>query len=238
MTTTALTPTPRQLSIALRTACARIGIDPAMLATVASITPYIKDKFHLSTQVAIDYLRLSANPEARKVLAMVDCRELRAADRKALTLEAYCLAAGVPPMNIIEILGGVLIRLGAQESSVIAAVHHPAVVARTVEQALGGDTKSQSLLYKASGFLPTPKGSTTTIQIGGQQPAAAAPAASVVAPPPEQTIRKLTDRFNESRQQAALPSAPAATEPQEYIEDATESEEADTEAEADEADEE
>jgi len=61
--------------------------------------------------------------------------------------------------------------------------------------------EDRATLHKATGFLPSPKGAQTNIQVVQHASATAnAQAASVAAPPPEQTIRRLVDRFNDARQ--------------------------------------
>jgi hypothetical protein len=64
----------------------------------------------------------------------------------------------------------------------------------------------RKMLFQHSGFLPTPKGSQTTVAITQNVQASAVPQ-FVAAPRPEETIRRLSDRFNEAR---GLPSIPAA----------------------------
>jgi hypothetical protein len=92
-------------------------------------------------------------------------------------------------------LVGVLVRVGAQQSAVIAAVHQPAIVAKH------GRSGTCSLRISASASYSTrppasclqPKGSQTSIKVvqqqsQGQQQGTAA--GLTAAPPPEQTIRQ------------------------------------------------
>jgi len=136
--------------------------------------------------------------------------------RRALPIEAFCVAAGVSPLKILEVLTATLVRLGAQASTVIAAVNHPRVVEKTVEMALTDDgVKDREMLHKHANFLPTPAGAKTSIVV---TQTATAQAAAVPAPPPEQTIRRLADRFNlartlpESASTTPMPAAPPVTD--------------------------
>jgi hypothetical protein len=103
------------------------------------------------------------------------------------------------------------------QAQIIAALWHPLVVQKTIDLALDDAAKAkdslaaQMVLHKATGFLPMPKGAQTIISImqNAQAPAATQP---VAAPRPEETIRRVSDRFNELR---ALPPAVQRAFPQE-----------------------
>jgi len=142
------------------------------------------------------YLAASDDPEAVRVRNVYHA--IPNYLRRALPVEAYCLAAGVAPHRILEILTACVLRLGAQASSIIAAVNHPRVVAKTIDVALTDDgVKDREMLHKHANFLPTPAGAKTSIVV--TQNATANAQAAAVAPPPEQTIRRLADRFNLAR---------------------------------------
>lgn len=143
------------------------------------------------------YLAASEAEEARKVLAVR--ASIPAICSKALPIEAFCLAASVSPLRILEILTATCVRMGAQASTLIAAINHPRVVEKTVEMALtDAGTEDRATLHKHAGFLPIARGPQTTVNVNASASANAA-AQVVAAPPPEQTIRRLTDRFNAIR---------------------------------------
>jgi hypothetical protein len=156
------------------------------------------------TQSWPHYLSSSDHADAKKVL--LTYHGIQVSLRKVLPIEAFCVAAGVSPLTILGILTGEIVRMGAQASTIIAAVNHPRVVQKSVEMALTDDgLADRTLLAKATGFLPTPKGSQTQINIAANANATAAPQIAVVAPPPEATIRRAVDRFNDAK---GLPPAP------------------------------
>jgi hypothetical protein len=162
------------------------------------------------------YLASSDHADAKKVLQAYF--GLQASLRRTLPIEAFCVAASVSPLTILGILTGEIVRMGAQASSIIAAVNSPRVVQKSVEMALTDDgIEDRTLLAKATGFLPSPKGSQTNIhvQTNASAAATAAPQIAVVAPPPEQTIRRVVDRFNDARTLPATPmrELPAAEPP-------------------------
>jgi hypothetical protein len=151
-----------------------------------------------------------------RLLAMSDIPEaLRLADlyysqatifRDELPLEAYCYAADINPLRVVEWLTAILVRQGVQASTMLAATWHPAVVKKTIDMALTDKgTAERAMLHKATGFLPTPKGSQTIVNV---QPGSANAPVVVVAPSPEKTISQLAGAFNEER---GLPPPPVVT---------------------------
>jgi len=153
------------------------------------------------------YLSSSDHADAKKVL--LTYHGLHIYLRKVIPIEAFCVAAGVSPLTILGILTGEIVRMGAQASTIIAAVNHPRVVQKSVEMALTDDgLADRTLLAKATGFLPTPKGSQTNINIAANATAQAAPQIVVVAPPPEATIRRAVDRFNDAKELPPAPNLP------------------------------
>jgi hypothetical protein len=142
------------------------------------------------------YLHASDDPEAKKVISVY--YSVPGWVRSALPVEAFCLASTVSTSRILEILTGVCVRLGAQASTIIAAVSHPSVVQHNVERALDHDgEKWTEMLHRATGFIPVPKGSQTNITV--TQNASATTAVAVSAPSPETTIRTLAEAFNQRR---------------------------------------
>ena len=102
-------------------------------------------------------------------------------------------------------------RIAMYQAQIIAALSLPSVVEKTVELALNRRRLKQAGRADDSpqgcGFLPTPKGSQTTIAITQNAQANATSRSIVAAPSPEHTIRSLTERFNEMR---GLPRSLAA----------------------------
>jgi len=100
----------------------------------------------------LDYLGFSEDPEARKVWEAY--ASVPASYRRLLPPEAFCVAAGVSPSHILEVVTVVAVRLGAQASVVVAAVMHPRVVMKTVQRALQDDGfRERMVLHKAVGFI-------------------------------------------------------------------------------------
>ena len=100
----------------------------------------------------LDLLEYSEDPDARKVADVY--HSVPASYRRLLPLEAFCLAAGVSPWRVLEIITLVAVRQAAQASAIVAAVLHPRVVRKTADKALQDDgTRERMMIHKAVGFL-------------------------------------------------------------------------------------
>jgi hypothetical protein len=164
------------------------------------------------------YLGSSDHSDARRLLLTYYATHPLFRERPgvpSLPIEAYCVAAGVNPISILGILTAEIVRCGASANAIIAAVNQPRVVQKLVDRALDdGYDKSMeaaSLLSKATGFLPSPRGAQTVVNVAANASASTdSKLALVSAPPAEQTIRRMIDRVNESR---GLPPAAPDTLP-------------------------
>lgn len=156
------------------------------------------------------YLHATDDADARKVLLAY--YDLPKYARDTLPIEAFCCAATVSPLRILELITGACVRMGAQASTIIAAVNHPRIVEKTVEMALTDEgTEDRATLHKHAGFIPVGGGAKTQINI--QQNAnssASAQSVAVPPPPPEQTVRRLVERFHEARGLPAIDATPLA----------------------------
>jgi hypothetical protein len=141
------------------------------------------------------YLKASSEDEARLVLGKWYL--LPAPLRRVVSIESCCVAAGISPIRIVEVLMNCIRRLSQQSAFIIASVNLPRVVQKHIEMSLTDDGVSDRTNFlKSTGFIPSPKGSQTQINITQANASAPPP---LPAPPPEQTIRNLNDRWNESK---------------------------------------
>lgn len=178
---------------------------PQITHELRAIARYLKERNRPSNPYY--YLAASDHPDAMAVLFVY--RKWHR--RYLLPIEAYCVAAKVPTLRILEIVAATTIRLGAQACSIVAAASMPDIVHKTVEMALTNDGfTDRALLAKATGFLPTPKGPQTSIHVTQNAVAQASAPVAVAAPAPEQTIRRMVDRFNTHR---SLPPSSAVPIP-------------------------
>lgn len=195
-----------------------LGLTIEQVQSAPKLKHYIKEKLNTEQKDAIEYLRMSQTPQIEFFKTYDSCSITRAEQRR-VPIEAFCLAAKVNPMNVLEALVAIMVRLRAQESAVLAAVAHPEVVRTTIDSAgiIGKDgARDREMLHKNAGFLPVAKGSQTIVQVNQSQ--SQQQATITTAPPPEHTIRRLTDRFNENRQRPVLQQGNTETIPAEIIE--------------------
>jgi len=151
-------------------------------------------------------LKLSDNPDAQTVANLY--HSIDEEEARALPLEAFCYAAKVNPLRVLQELTSVLVSQGATASTLLTAVWHPKVVRKTIEVALTDKGfADRQVLHKATGFLPLPKGAQTIVNVNNQ--------ANVNAPTvvplssPESTIAMLAGAFNEARGLPPPPEPPA-----------------------------
>jgi len=133
--------------------------------------------------------------------------------------DAVCEQVELAPLELLRIVADVMCRIAMCRVHIIVALSHPGVVEKTIKLALSADKDrdklaAQTILHKAMGFLPTPKGSQTIMGMTLQNAHAEASARSVAAPPPEEMIRRLENRWNASR---GLPRTAAAALPERAV---------------------
>ena len=204
----------RALSRDVRSAAlARLGVSADAVHALPQVTPFLRRRLRMTLATAIGYLRASLQPEARALISLYDSTPFTRAERSKLTLEALCAAASISPSLALEMIGGAATRLDLQHAAFVASHAAGRVMKKTVDMALTDEgVHDRTLLHKITGMLPTPKGAQIAVNVVAQASSAAIAApAPAAAPPPEQTIRRLADRFNETR--GAAPAAPAALAP-------------------------
>lgn len=143
-----------------------LGIDPESVPCVpffrASLTrigrslnhPRMKPEPRARVIRPFDCLQATDHPDALKVSSVY--RSVPASYRRLLPPEAFCIAAGVDPFRVLELIAGGAARQTGQATAVIAALRHSRVVEKTIEIAMtDAGTAERQMLHKATGFLPT-----------------------------------------------------------------------------------
>jgi hypothetical protein len=136
----------------------QLGVDPTNLPRVPFFAMQLRSIARTLRTAgyarAFDLLLGCEDPDARKVSDAY--RSVPASYRRLLAPEAFCLAAGVAPNRVLEILAVIAMRRMGQASTIIAAVLQPRVVEKLVERALMDDgTRDRAMFLKATGFVPT-----------------------------------------------------------------------------------
>ena len=163
----------------------RLGVKPEQLVNVPKISHILAYAEHGLRQV-IDALRGHDEEDAQAFIQKYDT--LSPSDRKHLTIEDICIAAGVRTLDLLGSAAKALVLESQTVSSIIAATSHHKVVKKTVEMAeTDGGHRDREMIHLATGFLPSKGGSTfinNRVQVAnfdGDKPGAggATPAAPV-----------------------------------------------------------
>jgi len=137
----------------------RLGVDPKILQRVPFFGLQLKTigraiRGTAGITHAFDLLLGSEDPDARKVSDAY--RSVPASYRRLLAPEAFCLAAGVEPNRVLEILTVIAVRRMGQVSTIVAAALQPRVVEKMVERALQDDgVRDRTRFLEATGFMPS-----------------------------------------------------------------------------------
>lgn len=137
-----------------------------------------------SVHNAIQALRSDDCEDAQAFIAKYD--SVGRSDRGRLKLEEFIAASGLSARRFVEVLTGALMQQCQDVTKMMVAVAQPKVIQATIKAAtdqvpitaydveLGvmkvvghtnGDTKAMEIFHKATGFLPTPKGAVTNINL-------------------------------------------------------------------------
>jgi hypothetical protein len=187
------------------------GVPPAFDGTIASAC----ESVGISLERMIEMMRWAreSDPKAAQFLDTWDALDPCERQLKG-TAEAVRQRVGLKLPELLGIIAEVACRIAMYQAQIIAALSGPLVVHKTIDLALDDSAKAkdrlaaQIVLHKATGFLPVPKGSQTIFSIFMQNAPAPTAAQPIAAPRPEDTIRSLSDRFNEVR--ALRPAVRAA----------------------------
>ena len=172
----------------------RLGVTAKMLDGVRRITPSLTEA-GLSFDRVIEILEGDGDEDS--IAFLTRWRKIAKSDRKYLTIEEVCIASGLTTRRLWEVISGavleqsqdiVKVRLAHSQASVVAAAVKAATDSLPITADVGGkrvvvgwsngDVKAMEVVSKWTGLMPTPKGSTTNILLGGGQGAAPAPLGS------------------------------------------------------------
>lgn len=163
----------------------RLGVSAEQITAESRITPLLK-KAGVKIDRALEILEADDSDDAKRFVTLY--RSIPPSDVKHLSIEEIALAAKVTPRRLWEVLCGAALQQGRETVQFMVAVNQPAIVAASIRSAK--TTKGvydREHLYKATGLLPTPKGSTTIISVGGKTEAEPPPTPH----DPDETTSKL-----------------------------------------------
>ena len=169
-------------------------VQPAFEGTIAGICETV-----ISLEEFIGMARWAKESDPRVARFLETWDALSASEQQPRAADAVCKRIGLAPLDLLKAVADAACRVSMYTAQIIAAVSHPLVVEKTVERALTDEGIADRMAFhKATGFLPTPKGSQTIISImQNAQTNVPAQAPVVSAPSPEETIRRIAGCFNE-----------------------------------------
>lgn len=194
----------------------QLGLSPDWHESVIAITPELRRVQRLlkkspvapagwGRDLGANWVGLLKSLPGDEAIAILRARKkLHAHLAKALPLEAFCVAASVPPAHLLSLIIGMLVRQSYNAAAIIAALNYPRIIQVAVESAMlhGPDGHADRLdLHKHMGFLPEKgKGGTTVNVHTSANAQAASPIALVGAPSPEKLIREAVTDFHQNRE--------------------------------------
>ena len=159
----------------------RLGLKPGATDGFPDLTARIKAGVG-SIAKAIEVLSEDDSDDSRAFMERY--RSVPKSDRSRLKLEDFVAAADITPRRFVELVTGALLQQCQDVTKMMVAVAQPKVIQATIKAATdqvpiiadvdgerivvghtNGDTKAMEIFHKATGFLPTPKGSNTTINL-------------------------------------------------------------------------
>lgn len=118
----------------------------------------------IGVDACIEALLCDDSPEALAFNAKYS--SISRSDREYLAIDEIALLAGLSSRVLIQTITGALFQQTAETSKAIALSAQPDIVKKTVEMAkTDRGEKDREMYHRAMGFLPTPKGAQTTINL-------------------------------------------------------------------------
>ena len=152
----------------------------------------------------MEFLEGSEEPEARKVVELR--AKLSQLQAKAVPFEAYCIAAGVTTKKMFGVIAQEVAEQSSLAMTLLSKARRTDVVKAAIDAAvLPLGSADRKLVLQAEGYAPVPKTNVTNIH--GNVDNRTQTANVAVLPPVEDSVRRLSDRFNTMEMPAMLPAA-------------------------------
>lgn len=194
----------------------KLGVTPEQVSAVPQVSGVLKSAGGRAK--ILGYLRSSNEPDARKVLNIIDGVEGNSLKKlwmdSAIPMEAFCVSADIPTRRLLELVAGEVFLRSGQEAGLLAAAAHPKIVKKSIQKALeepvsvkqpDGTVKMEPaesgladrrMLHQHAQFLPMPKTQFINMPHGTIDNRQQTQVNVAVAPPVEETVKRLSDRFN------------------------------------------
>ena len=112
---------------------------------------------------AIEFLRGSEDPDARKCLGVYD--SVPVSVRKILQFESFCVASGVTTKRMLEVITGACFEQSTAAASLLAKASHPVILKKSIKFAKEpSGWEDRKMLHQREGFAPIPKTQVVNVQ--------------------------------------------------------------------------
>jgi len=174
----------------------RIGVTEEEVNAAPKITHILRE-LPGKTDKAIEFLRGSSEPDARKWLSVYDSVTVSA--RKIVPFEAFCVAAGITTKRMLEVITGACFEQSDAVAALLSKSAKPQILQKSIKLAQKPKQwEDRKMIMQHEGYAPIPK--TQIINVGHdintdnriQSVIAVGELASI-----EPTMAKIADRFNQ-----------------------------------------
>lgn len=147
----------------------RLGVTEDVIVASPKITPILRQN-GIKIESLVQTLRCDSDPQSLAFVQTWD--SLSPASKSLAGIEVVAVASGFSPRRLWELYQGARLVQSRESVGMLIADALPDVFKVTIRNAKKEKGYvDREHLYKVSGSLPTPKGSTTTINLGQPQPA-------------------------------------------------------------------
>lgn len=179
-----------------------LEVSPEKLAGVARIEHLFKSIG--GKKNVMEYLAGSEEPEARAIISLA--AKLNQHQAKAVPFEAYCIAANVTTKKMFGVIAQEVAEQSSLAMTLLSKARRTEVVGAAIDAALLPlGSADRKLVLQAEGYAPVPKTNVTNIH--GNIDNRTQTANVAVLPPIEDSVRRLSDRFNTMVMPAMLSAA-------------------------------
>lgn len=142
----------------------RLDVDVELLSEQPQISPLMK-RNGIRVEQMVDVLRCDVEHESMSFVKLYD--SLTPASRSLAGVEAIAMGAQLTPRRLWELFCGATLIQGKESVEMTIALALPDIMRVTVKNAkMFKGQADREHIYKAARILPTPKGSTTNINVG------------------------------------------------------------------------
>jgi hypothetical protein len=145
----------------------RLDVDEDALAAQTQIMPRLR-RTGVKLEYFLEILRCDYNPQSATFLQAWD--QLTSAAQRLVGIEAVGVSIGLLPRDLWALFSGAELVQSNEDTAVMVSIAVPGAMKQTIKGAMKAKgIADREHLYKIARVLPTPKGATTNINLGGKK---------------------------------------------------------------------